>query len=203
MVISVNLDQGPPAEIPSYGANVAVSLSTPFVKYTPKLVEGLKWALEKGYIVDIDVQAVAKDNGEGWGSLAELLSEVLGSGAAGTKPAPEGALILCMCISYFFIFYLTPEFFPANILPPTHDLGISIVKLLNHPTYRAYQADTASLSLFPSVYIKFLPPRWNAVTPATPGPSGNGSATVDESKEKKEWKRRVKMYRKSFFQTGL
>jgi|ERR1700722_19615493 len=41
---------------------------------------------------------------------------------------------------------------------------------MNHPTYRAYQVQTAALSLFPNVYIKFLPPAWNSPTPATPAP---------------------------------
>src|SRR5262245_43549826 len=67
---------------------------------------------------------------------------------------------------------------------------------MNHPSYRAYQSHTAALSLFPNLYVKFLPPDWNAPTPPTPP----AVAPVDgdkDSKEKKEWKRRIKMYRKS------
>jgi hypothetical protein len=85
-------------------------------------------------------------------------------------------------------------FTAANILPPPHNLTLPIVQLMGHPTYRAYQAHTAALSLFPKLYVKFLPPTWNAPTPPTPPP--NASFENTESKEKKEWKRRIKMYRK-------
>jgi hypothetical protein len=79
----------------------------------------------------------------------------------------------------------------ANLLPPPHDLELPIVKLLSHPTYQSYQSHVATLSLFPRVYLSYTPPTWNAPTPPTPLP-GEGAATP--SKEKKEWKRRIKMY---------
>jgi hypothetical protein len=84
----------------------------------------------------------------------------------------------------------------ANLLPPPHDYNLSIVKLMNHPTYHAYQAQTAALSLFPSVYVKYLPPTWGVATPSTPQPG----ATTENSgaKEQREWKRRIKMYRACF-----
>ena len=77
------------------------------------------------------------------------------------------------------------------------------------------------LSLVPNTYAKFLPPEWNAPTPRTPAPAsaaaqrsvedvvetpvsatdGSGGANTvyvrAEDKEKKEWKRRIKMYRAS------
>jgi hypothetical protein len=68
------------------------------------------------------------------------------------------------------------------------------MKLMNHLSYRAYQSHTAALSLFPNLYVKFLPPAWDAPTPPTP-PAG-ASFDKTDSKEKKEWKRRIKMYRK-------
>lgn len=95
MLIPSDLEQGPPADIPSFGPDVGVSFSVSFIKNSPKLVEGLKWALGKGHVVDIDVQAVVNDHGEGWGSLEEFLSEVLGSGENGIKPASGGAVVLC------------------------------------------------------------------------------------------------------------
>jgi hypothetical protein len=67
------------------------------------------------------------------------------------------------------------------------------VKLLTHPFYHSYQSHVATLSLFPRVYLSYIPPVWNAATPPTPI-SGH-DATV-ASKEKKEWKRRIKMYGK-------
>ena len=64
---------------------------------------------------------------------------------------------------------------------------------MNHPTYRAFQSQIAALSLFPDVYIKFLPPSWNAPTPFTPV---GVSPEAADTKQKREWKRRIKMYRK-------
>jgi hypothetical protein len=68
------------------------------------------------------------------------------------------------------------------------------VKLLTHPTYHSYQSHIATFSLFPRVYLSYAPPTWNAPTPPTLL-SDQGVATP--SKEKKEWKRRIKMYCKS------
>src|SRR5438105_4343503 len=79
----------------------------------------------------------------------------------------------------------------ANVLPPPHDLELPIVKLLSHPTYQLYQSYVATLSLFPRVYLSYVPPTWNAPTPPTPLLDRD---TATSSKEKKEWKRRIKMY---------
>lgn len=73
---------------------------------------------------------------------------------------------------------------PANILPPPQATDLTIVKLLSHPTYRAYQSHISSLSLFANVYVKFTPPAWGEPTPKD-----------KDSKEAKEWKRKIKMYR--------
>jgi hypothetical protein len=64
--------------------------------------------------------------------------------------------------------------------------------LLSHPIYQSYQSHLATLSLFPRVYLSYIPPAWNAPTPPTPVLSQDAAVA---SKEKKEWKRRIKMYR--------
>lgn len=64
-----------------------------------------------------------------------------------------------------------------------------IVKLMNHTAYRDRITD---LSLIPNLYVKFLPPAWVAQTLSVV-PTTDGS----KEKEKKEWKRRIKMFRKS------
>lgn len=70
---------------------------------------------------------------------------------------------------------------------------------MNHPAYRAFETQTAALSLFPNLYIKFLPPSWNAPTPPTPHVSAGAQEDAEsaEAKQKREWKRRIKMYCKS------
>jgi len=77
----------------------------------------------------------------------------------------------------------------ANILPPPHDLSLPIVKLLADPSYRNYQAHSASLSLFPNLYVKFTPPMWNQTVP---GP-GDPTSEMDQHRE---WKRKIKMFSK-------
>jgi len=83
----------------------------------------------------------------------------------------------------------------ANLLPPPHNLELPIVKLMNHPIYRTFQAQTAALSLIPQVYIKYLQPCWDAPTPPTPSVA---SPVLDNTdvKQRNEWKRRIKMYSK-------
>lgn len=87
----------------------------------------------------------------------------------------------------------------ANVLPPPDDLAIPMERLLNHQTYRAYQAACAALSLTPRTYLRLQPPSWGAAPPPTPRFPGTTSSTTSGSspaneKEKKEWKRRIKMY---------
>jgi hypothetical protein len=65
---------------------------------------------------------------------------------------------------------------------------------MNHPTYLAFSNQVAALSLLPNVYIKFLPPSWDSPTPQTPYP-GSPIDTA-EGKIQREWKRRIKLYRK-------
>ncbi|TFK44800.1 hypothetical protein BDQ12DRAFT_717949 [Crucibulum laeve] len=150
-------------------SSVPISLSTVFTKSTPEAVAGLRWALERNRPVDIDIQATLSD------SVLEGFEDMLTKATADLEN--------------------TPPIILSNILPPPHDLDLPIVKLMNHPTYLAFQAQTAALSLFANVYIKYLPPVWNATTPHTPLPGTASSAPAESDlKQQREWKRRIKMY---------
>ncbi|KAJ3570271.1 hypothetical protein NP233_g4512 [Leucocoprinus birnbaumii] len=147
-------------------SNIPVSFSAVFSKSTPEAIAGLREVLQKGQPVDIEVQTGATD------FSLEGLEEFLTRATADLEGIPP--IIL------------------SNVLPPPHDYNLPIVKLMNHPTYNVFQAQTAALSLFPSVYVKYLPPTWGVATPSTPQPG----ATSENSgaKEQREWKRRIKMY---------
>ncbi|KAJ7647231.1 hypothetical protein FB45DRAFT_892819 [Roridomyces roridus] len=155
-------------KLPAYVSELSIpySLSTSFSHSSPEAVASLKWALSQGRPVDIDVRGALSE------SAFEGLEDLLTKAVADLQSVPPIVL--------------------SSLLPPPHDLSLSIVKLLQHPTYRFFQSQIAALSLpFPELCVKFLPPSWDQPTPSTPS-----VATADEadSKQAKEWKRRIKMF---------
>ncbi|KAG5648527.1 hypothetical protein DXG03_003138 [Asterophora parasitica] len=150
---------------PDYLSGVPTSLSTVFNESTSEGVESLRWALGRGRPVDVDIQAAISD------AVLESFEDIISKATSGLTKVPPIVL--------------------SNILPPPHDLELPIVKLMNHPTYLAFQSQVAALSLFPDVYVKFLPPSWDAPTPPTPSAE---VADRSDTQQKKEWKRRIKMY---------
>ncbi|KAG6845893.1 hypothetical protein H0H87_000699 [Tephrocybe sp. NHM501043] len=169
---------------PSYLSAVPTSLSTVFNDSTPKGIASLRWALERGRPVDIDIQAAISD------IVLESFEDIISNATAGLTKVPP--IVLCtFLLSFDHRIDLTIFPLLANILPPPHDLELPIVKLMNHPTFLAFQSQVAALSLFPDVYVKFLPPSWDAPTPPTPSVE---VAEITDTQQKKEWKRRIKMY---------
>ncbi|QRV79340.1 hypothetical protein RhiJN_07355 [Ceratobasidium sp. AG-Ba] len=165
---------GPP--INNLAAPVPISYSFTFDQSSDPLLEALRWASDK-YPADLDVQVDLINGEQGWESLEDLISKtVADQDIASLKP-----IVL------------------SNILPPPGALAVPTVKLLAHPMYLAYQAHVSSLSFTQNVYLKFLPPDWHTPTPQSPLP---GAKPTDpdqsirdlDSEEKKEWKRRAKMY---------
>jgi len=65
------------------------------------------------------------------------------------------------------------------------------VKLISHEQYREFQRQVASLSLFATAHVKLLPPAWDSSIPPTPS---DASVADTDVSQKKEWKRRIKMY---------
>lgn len=187
VLVPFSLEDGVPANPPAYLSNPEqkplVVLSASFTKNTPAVAEALKWALDKGFSVDIDVQTNLKDSETEWDALEELFGKAMPHEAEDPSPKPKGKVVL------------------TNLLPPPDDLHLPIVKLLTHSTYQAYQSHCAALSLYSNVYVKFIPPSWGSPTPPTPAPTTTEIPTEIESpidirdtNEKKEWKRRIKMY---------
>ncbi|KAF8530489.1 hypothetical protein BU17DRAFT_79267 [Hysterangium stoloniferum] len=165
VIVPISFENGVPADVPKFGEDIRVTLSITFVKSSPEVLQGIRWALKNGHVLDIIIESP----GESAEALLELLNVAFGTAETALKPAPGGAIVL------------------SNILPPPHDINLSIVKLLNHPKYHAYKSYIAAFSLYPSVYIKYTPPHWNGPIPPT-------SDTEEEGKEKKEWKRHIKMF---------
>lgn len=201
VLVPFPLEDGVPLNPPTYLASsskMPIHLVTSYSKFSAQHAEGISWALQQGHVVDIDVQAnIAEGEAGGWDGLEDLLDKSL---KLGTTEERKGIVVLCTYnTSQSRCGHQTDPPSLANILPPPHSLTLPIVKLLTHPTYRAYQDRLATLSLFPNVRIKFLPPMWDAPTPSTPLPDATrtGDSDSKDSKEKKEWKRRIKMYRQS------
>ena len=194
ILVPFSLDQGVPAEPPAYlsapsTAGPLIVLSTVYARYTPSGVEALRWALEKGFTIDIDIETNLRAGEGAWEDLEEFLTKAI-------PTAFTGKIILCAFSSSHHtrctgrISDLC-SLCTANILPPPDDLSLPIVKLLTHPSYNDYQSQTAALSLYANVFIKFTPPVWGSPTPAAP----EGEPTSDTF-DKKEWKKRIKMYSK-------
>lgn len=161
ILVPFSLDEGAPSDLPEYlqapsASGPSIVLSTVYTRYTPKSVEALQWALEKGFVVDINIETNLRAGEGAWEDLEEFLVKAI-------PESHKGKIIL------------------SNILPPPDDLSLPIVKLLTHPTYQQYQTQTAALSLYANISIKFTPPAW----------AQDGGA---EAFDKKEWKKRVKMY---------
>jgi len=161
--IPFDLESGSAPSIPST-TKYPVTFTAPFDNTSDAAITALRAALSADHTVEIDVQESGE---EGWERLEDFLTK------ATADRISTGRIIL------------------SNVLPPPHDLELPIVKLLSHPTYQSYQSHIATLSLFPRVYLSYVPPTWNAPTPPTPLLEQNATTS---SKEKKEWKRRIKMY---------
>ncbi|KAG1890387.1 hypothetical protein F4604DRAFT_1710317 [Suillus subluteus] len=131
----------------------------------PQLIETLKWAFSNSRLVDIDVQSDIMSNVAKYEVFEDLLMKAT-TDLPGDRKVP---IVL------------------SNILPPPHDLSLPIVKLLADPSYRNYQAHSASLSLFPNLYVKFTPPMWNQTVPGPADPTS-------EIDQHREWKRKIKMF---------
>jgi len=104
---------------------------------TPSFTEGLKWALDAGLPVELDVEGSAGDEEQGYEYLAELIS----SAQEASQKMPTPVII-------------------TNVLPPQSSVDLPIVKLISHPGYIAYQSHVGSLSLVPNTFLKFTPPTW-------------------------------------------
>ncbi|KAG2150462.1 hypothetical protein DEU56DRAFT_851000 [Suillus clintonianus] len=130
-----------------------------------QVIETLKWAFSNSRLIDIDVQSDVMSNAAKYEVFEGILVKATND-IPGDKKVP---IVL------------------SNILPPPHDLSVPIVKLLADPSYRNYQAHSASLSLFPNLYVKFTPPMWNQ---PVPGP-GDPTSEMDQHRE---WKRKIKMF---------
>lgn len=191
MLVPYSLEEAAPADPPSYlnpepKSGPKIVLSAVYTKYSSQAVEALQWAVEKGFTIDLDIATNLRAGEGAWADLEELLTKAI-------PTAPKGTIILCRFIAVRLIDSCLHHrsFAIANILPPPDDLSLPIVKLLTHPNYRDYQSQTAALSLYPSVVIKFLPPSWGADAPSD-------AAQTSETIDVKEWKRRIKMYSKCF-----
>jgi len=142
------LERGAPSPVPAWisaSSSPRVHLRTSVNGSSEKHVEGLSWALEQGYAVDVDVDVLGEAglSETAWETLEDFVDK-----GSGSMDGQKGSIIL------------------SNILPPPHSLSLPIVKLLNHPDYLSYQNHISSISLFAHIYLKFLPPAWGEQIPS-------------------------------------
>ncbi|KDQ53593.1 hypothetical protein JAAARDRAFT_39282 [Jaapia argillacea MUCL 33604] len=150
--------------LPSASSKIPIALSTTLVSspITTTGIEAVEWALVNDRVLDLHIHCDLVSGETGWEAVEDLLTK---AAAKQDVSSERGTLVL------------------SNVLPPPHDLSLPLVKLLTHSTYRAYQSRTASISLHPNLYMKYLPPSWDRTAIAG-----------DDAARLLEWKRRVKMY---------
>jgi hypothetical protein len=173
------LENGPPAELPAHLAQInpsQLALSISFTRFSDSLAAGIKWALKAGHVVEIEIKSELKDGEEG---VEELFSKVYDENP---QDGEKKAIVI------------------SNVLPPPSSIEIPLVKLLANPDYNAFQSHIGQIAFNPNLYIKFLPPQWNAPTPQSPTrpdtkiSRGEDEDEVPGEEEKNEWKKRIKMY---------
>jgi hypothetical protein len=129
------------SHLPSFLSNAPFPINVSAVVskslLSPSFVEGVRWALDAGTPLELDVMDGAVDDAQGYDYLAELITNA--QEASQKKSTP---III------------------TNVLPPPSTIDLPIVKLLSHPEYLAYQSHVGSLSLVPHTYLKFIPPAW-------------------------------------------
>ena len=113
ILVPFNLEDGIPATPPPYltsskAHQPRIVLSAIFTKSTPKAIEALKWALDNGFHVDLDVQANLRDNEGEWEALEEFFSNAISR----SDSIPQGKVILCT----------SPYFLLSPHLPNTTEL---------------------------------------------------------------------------------
>lgn len=109
----VDLTQGVPAHVPSFG-DVPTTLSVSFAKSSPELVEGVRWALQNGYNLDLEMQSSE------WEAVEELFTSVfgpVGEGEETFKPSPGASIILCRSHTHWMTSFLFIEFTSFSQLP--------------------------------------------------------------------------------------
>jgi len=140
IVASVALQDGI-SQIPSFLSNspfpVSVSAVVSKSLVSPSFVEGVRWALDAGTPLELDVVDGLVDEAQGYDYLVELITN-----AQETSQKEPTPIII------------------TNVLPPLSSIDLPIVKLLSHPSFVAYQSHVGSLSLVPHTYLKFIPPAW-------------------------------------------
>lgn len=99
VLVPFSLEGGAPATTPAYLNNGSqkpqIILSSSFTKNTPAAAEALKWALDNGFSIDIDVQTNLKDSESEWEALEDLFAKAMPHESDETVPKPKGKVILC------------------------------------------------------------------------------------------------------------
>ena len=91
ILVPFPIEDGIPADPPAYleSPGESIVLYTVYTRYTPKNVEALRWALEKGFTVDIDIETNLRAGEGAWEDLEEFLTKAI-------PDVPKGKIILCV-----------------------------------------------------------------------------------------------------------
>ncbi|KAJ8481525.1 hypothetical protein ONZ51_g5942 [Trametes cubensis] len=204
------LEDGVPSSPPSYLTNASSSkpsivLSTTFKQSSPAAIEALAWALTQGYTVNIDVQCDLAHEAN-WDALEDLLTK-----ATQSPESAKGKIILSHLRPLYMLLRRPlkhealisfPCSRPCSEPPPAARQPRAADREAPHARALPELPVAHRLTLALREPLHQLPPaRVGRAHPADapPPPSDANEEEKEkaarlESKEAKEWKRRIKMY---------
>ena len=92
-----NLEDGAPTSPPAYLEHSSmpgprIVLSAVYTKYSAPAVDALRWAIEKGFTVDLSIETNLRAGEGAWEDLEELLNKSLPDPSSDSQPAK---IIIC------------------------------------------------------------------------------------------------------------
>lgn len=93
ILVPFNLEEGVPTEPPAYLATTSTSgprivLSAVYSRLSTPAVDALRWAIERGFTVDLDIETNLRAGEGAWEDLEELLTKSI-------PDSPKGNIIIC------------------------------------------------------------------------------------------------------------
>lgn len=96
VLVPFSLEAGAPVETPSYldpqASSPRIVLSAVYTRYSREAVAAVRWATEKGFTLDLQIETNLRAGEGAWEDLEQLLTEAF-------PETPKGNIVLCALLS--------------------------------------------------------------------------------------------------------